>query len=258
VTVMMASVVLAAVLTVAPPVLVLERVEVALPNPDTARVTLVAQAASGLPSAGVVGQRLSLGAGVAIPLATSAQLTGDARTACVTFEVRLRDAPEAVLELDPAAVRVRWEALGADGRPLFAVAGILDAADRSRLVVAGEAVGDAYARLEDVKLTPGIGSLGVRALASLYNPFAFDLVIVRLEYHLAVGSQTLLAGKRPGVRLRAGQRSDVLLEQEVTLADVAGGVSAFLGGSPAQLDGAVVVRTPHGERTVPLHARSSR
>ena len=254
----MASVVIAAAVTAAPPVLVLERVEVALPNPDTARVTLVAQAASGLPPAGVAGQCLSLGDDVAIPLGPPVQLTADARTTCVTFEVRLRDVPEAVLELDPAAVRVRWEALGADGRPLWAIAGTLDAADRSRLVVAGGEVLEAYARLEDVKLTPGIGALGVRALLSLYNPFAFDLVIVRLEYRLAVGSQTLLAGQRPGVRLRASQRSDVLLEQEVTLAGVAGGVSALLGGSLAQLDGAAVVRTPHGERTLPLHAHSSR
>jgi hypothetical protein len=256
VTTALAWFVLVSAAVAAPPTLVLERAEVALPDADTARVTLMA--AGNVSVAGAVGQRLRLGADVAVPLAGAPQTAGDARSTRVTFEVRLHDVPETVLDLDPGAVPIRWDALGRDGRPVLTVAGALDAGDRSRLALPGEAVADAYARLADVKLTPGMDSFGVRALVSLYNPFAFDLVLTRLEYRLAVGDKTLLAGQRPGMRLRAGQRSDVLLEQELALADVAAGVSAFLAGSPAQLDGAAVVRTPRGERTLRFRALSHR
>jgi hypothetical protein len=50
----------------------------------------------------------------------------------------------------------------------------------------------------------------------------------------------------------------VLLDQDVPLADAAGGVAAFMKGEPALLEGAIALRTPRGDRPVPLHMSVAR
>jgi hypothetical protein len=230
----------------------LQRVSLALPDRDVVRVTLHAAAASGPVRAGLAGQRLRLG-DVAVPLETPADVTlADGETRA-DFDVKLRSVPEKVLALDQHRLPVLWEGLDARGALVLAVAGTVDLGDPGEVEVEATKVYDAYAHVSDLRITPSLAAVGVHALLSLYNPLGFDVVATGLEYRLAVGTQQVLAAKRPGFKLRAGQRSDVLIEQDVPLGDVAGGVAAFLRGEAAQFDGTLAVRTPDGERAIPLH-----
>lgn len=230
----------------------LQRIALAVPDRDVVRVTLHAAAASGPVRAGLAGQRLRLGE-VAVPLETSADVTLAGGETRVDFDVKLRSVPEAVLALDPHRMPVLWEGLDARGTPILAVGGTVDLGDPGEVELPLTKVYDAYAQVSDLRLTPSLSTVGVHALLSLYNPLGFDVVATGLEYKLAVGAQQVLAAKRPGFKLRAGQRSDVLIEQDVPLGDVAGGVAAFLRGEAAQLEGMLVIRTRDGERAIPLH-----
>jgi len=230
----------------------LQRIALALPDRDVVRVTLHAAAAAGPVRVGLAGQRLLLGDGP-VPLETPADVTLAGGETRVDFDVKLRSVPEKVLALDQHRMPVLWEGVDARGVPVLAVGGTVDLGDPGEVELAATKVYDAYAHISDGRVTPSLAAVGVHALLSLYNPLGFDVVATGLEYRLAVGAQQVLAAKRPGFKLRAGQRSDVLIEQDVPFGDVAGGVAAFLNGEAAQFDGSLVIRTPDGERVIPLH-----
>ncbi len=231
-----------------------QRITVAVPDPDLVRVTLHAPPSPGVRS-DLAGQRLRLGE-APVPIASPVDVTVGGGETRIDFDVSLRAVPETVLGLDPNRMRVLWEGLGAGGAPVLAVGGTVDLGDPGETELPLAGLYRAYARLSDLKLTPSLGALSVHALLSLYNPFGFDVVATGFEFRLTVGSQTMLSGKRPGFRLRAGRRSDVLIEQDVPLGDVAGGAAAFLRGEAAQLDGTLTVRTSQGERSIPLQLRA--
>jgi hypothetical protein len=188
----------------------------------------------------LAGQRLRLGE-APVPIASAVDVTVGGGETRIDFDVRLRAVPETVLGLDPNRMPVLWEGLGAGGAPVLVVGGTVDLGDPGETELPLAGLYRAYARLSDLKLTPSLGAVSVHALLSLYNPFGFDVVATSFEFRLTVGSQTMLSGKRPGFRLRAGRRSDVLIEQDVPLGDVAEGAAAFLRGEAAQLDGVIPV-----------------
>jgi len=236
------------------PPLAVQRISVAVPDPDRVQVTVHAARGPGV-RAGLAGQRLRLGA-VPVPLDSPVDVTVAGDETQIDFEVKLRTVPEAVLALDPNRMPVLWEGFGSGGAPVLAAGGTIDLGDPGEVELPLAGLYRAYARLSDVKLTPSLAAVSVHALLSLYNPFGFDVVATGLEYRLVVGSQSVLSAKRPGFRLRAGQRSDVLIEQDVPFGDVAGGAAAFLRGEPAVLEGTLTVRTPQGERAIPLQLRA--
>jgi hypothetical protein len=240
--------------TADPPPLPVQRISVAIPDPDRVQVTLHAAAAPHVGS-GMTGQRLLLG-GAPIPLDSPVDVTVANGETRIDFELKLRTVPEAVLALDPNRMPFRWEGLGAGGAPVLAAGGTVDLGDPGETELPLADLYRAYARLSDVKLTPSLVAVSVHALLSLYNPFGFEVVVTGLEYRLVVGSQTVLSATRPGFRLRSGQRSDVLVEQDVPFGDVAGGAAAFLRGEPAVLEGTLTMRTPQGERAIPLQLRA--
>jgi hypothetical protein len=236
------------------PPLAVQRITVTVPNPDRVQVTVHAARSHGVAS-GVTGQRLRLGE-VPVPIDSAVDVTVGGGETQIDFEVKLRAVPEAVLGLDPNRMPVLWEGLGAGGTPVLAVGGTIDLGDPGEVELPLVGLYRAYARLSDVKLTPSLAAVSVHALLSLYNPFGFEVVATGLEYRLVVGSQTVLSAQRPGFRLRACQRSDVLIEQDVPFGDVAGGAAAFLRGEPALLEGTLTVRTPQGDRAIPLQLRA--
>ena len=239
----------------APAPLRLERVTVALPSREVLRVTLTGPAPAGALAAGMSAQRLSL-AGVRIPLATPVDVTVEGGRTRADFDVRLADVPEGILALDPNRVPLLWEGLDRAGAPVLAVGGTVDLGDPGEVQLPLADLTRAYTSVSDFTVTPGLSAVSVHALVGLFNPFSFDVVATRVELAVVVGSQPVLEVRRPGFRLRAGKRSDVLVDQDVPLADAAGGVGAFLKGEPAVLDGTLVLRTPNGERAVPLHMRA--
>ncbi len=235
------------------PTVAIHRLAVAVPDRDDAQVEMTASTPAGGVPAGVVAQRLTA-AGIVIPLAGPARLsrTGDALT--VAFDLRLADVPEAVLALDPNRLPLRWEGLSRDGTALLAAEGKVDLGDPGEVALPVRRLYDLFTTLHDLALSPGIGQVGVHVLLGLYNPFSFDFVATHIEYHLTVGGTEVLAGERPGFRLKARQVSDVLIEQDVPMAGVAGGLMAAMQGQPASLTGSLTVRTPRGDRVIPLAA----
>jgi hypothetical protein len=238
----------------APPPVRLQRVSLAVANRDLLRVTLHGAAAPALGS-GLAAQRLRLG-GVEVPAAGPVDVTVGEGETRVDLEVKLREAPATILGLDPNRVPVLWEGLDAAGATQLAVGGTVDLGDSGEVDLPIADLYRAYARLTEVSVTPSLTSVSVRALLSLYNPFAFDVVATGIEYRLKVGDQDVLSGKQPGFRLHAGRSSDVRIEQDVPLADVVGGAAAFARGAPAQLEGTLVIRTPNGDRAIPLLLRA--
>jgi hypothetical protein len=230
----------------------LERVTVALPNREVLEVTLAAPAPAVKLTTGMSAQRLTLG-GVPIPLATPVDVTVAEGRTRADFDVRLADVPEGVLGLDPNRVPLLWEGLDSAGAPLLAIGATVDLGDPGEVQLPIAELYHAYATFTDFTFTPGLSAVNVHGLLGLFNPFSFDVVATRVELAVTVGTQRVLATRQPGFRLRAGQKSDVLVDQDVPLADAAGGVGAFLGGEPAVLEGTLVLRTPQGERAIPLH-----
>ena len=228
-------------------------VAVEVVSADVVRVTLRTPALPGGVPAGLAGQLLTLGEDVAVPLEAAADLAADGATARAAFDLKLRDVPERVLTLDPGRLRVRWEGLDAKGAALVALEGTIDLGDPGDTTLPLRKLYDTYARVDDLTVTPGLTAVSVHGLLSLYDPFGFDIAVTRLEYAIKVGKQTVLASQHTGFRLRAGQRGDVLIEEQVALADAAGAVASVLRGEPAVLDGTLVIRTASGDREIPLH-----
>ena len=236
-----------------PPTARLTKLVVELPSPEVARLTLRGTALPGGVPSGVTSQVVTVGSDVAIPVAGAPTLSGDPASTSASFDVRLRDIPERVLSLDSSRLDVRWEGLDAKGAAVAALAGTLDLGDPGATELPQRKLYDAYARLSQVEVTPGLTSVHVGASLSLLNPFGFDIPISRVLATLRVGGKAIVTVQRPAFRLRAGARSEVPIEQDVGLADVAGGMAGLLHGDPAALDGEIVIQTPQGEREVPLH-----
>ena len=236
-----------------PPTARLMKLAVELPSPEVARVTLRGAAFPGGVPGGVTGQMLTLGGDVAVPLDGAVTFGGDATSTSASFDIRLRSIPERVLALDPNELAVRWEGLDAKGVTVAALAGTLDLGDPGATELPLRKLYDAYAKLSQVEITPGLTSVHVRASLSLLNPLGFDIGITRVVATLRVGGKAVVTVQRPAFRLRAGGHSEVPLDQDVALADVAGGMAGLLRGDPAGVDGSVVIQTPQGDREVPLH-----
>ncbi len=241
----------------APAPLRLARVSLAVETRDVLRATLHAAAAPAPPASGLVSQRLTLG-GVRIPLAGAPDVTLGGGETRADLEIRLADDPDGVLALDPNRLPVAWEGVGRDGAVELAVAGTVDLGDPGETEVPVRDLYQAYVTLSDFAVTPGLAAVNVHGLLGLYNPFAFEVAATRIELKVTAGPHTVLAMQRGGFKLRPRQRGDVLIDQDVPLAEAAGGVAAFLGGQPALLEGAVVLRTPLGDRPVPLRMSVAR
>jgi len=165
--------------------------------------------------------------------------------------------PEAVLGVPIEVLPVRWEGRDARGEVVLSIMGELNPNDANRLALPVDKLMDSYAHLADVSVTPGLSEVVFRGLVSLYNPFAFDVVATRLTYRITVGTEEVMAGARPGFRLRAATASDVLIEQGAPLANVAAGVlGAVVGRQPVRLDGTIGIRGPQGDRAIPLRLRA--
>jgi len=227
---------------------------IAFPDRDTAVVKLVASPLAAVSSAEFTDSRLTVG-DVKVPVRGAVVVKGGTGEITVTIPVKLADVPEGVLDLPIDAVTVRWFGLER-GVPALVVSGILDIRDRALVSVREEDLRTHFASLGPVSITPGLSEVGVRLFLEVYNPFKFDLVATGLEYRLTVGERLLVDTRRAGFRLRAGQRSDVLLEETMALTDAVGGAAGLLGSQPASLAGTLVLRTPKGERRFPIYLAS--
>jgi hypothetical protein len=236
--------------TPAPP-LALQRIAVELVDADTVWLTLVgAKAPAALPAT-LVRQRLLAGT-TEVPLAASEPPSAEGGLTRVRIKVSLPQIPEAFLSLDPHRVPVRWEGLAADGKPTLVMEGTPDLGDPGEVDLPVRQIYDTYCRLDDLRVTPGFTGVALHALLNLYNPFSFDVVVTRVTYRVMVEGDEIMAGERPGLRLRASQRSDVLVEQEVGFGAVTGSLGALLRGVAPTLDATIVIRTPAGEHPIPL------
>ena len=246
----------ALVLTAAPvaPVteLRLRRAELGLPSADRAAVVLHGEGHG--PAPALAAQRFRLG-DTTVPVDGVPDLAMTPSTSTVRLAVDLARVPDGVLDLNPYAVPVHWEGLDAKGKPVLVLAGILNLADQGQVELPARQMVELYASLADYSATPQGLQVHVRVLLNLTNPFSFEITATGLRYRLRVGDTEILASSRPGFRLRPRGRSDVLIEQDVPLAQLAGGVAALLARQPATLDGVMSIRTPRGERHIPLELR---
>ncbi|MBZ5587110.1 MAG: hypothetical protein LAO05_00960 [Acidobacteriia bacterium] len=258
-----AGLLLAAAGVVAPPAvktaapLRLQGVTVAVRSRDVLHVTLRAPAPPGPPASGMNAQRLTLGA-AQIPLPEAVDVTIGGGESRADFDVRLADVPEDVLTVDPNRAPVAWEGVGPGGTAVLAMAGTLDFGDPGEVEVPIKDVYRAYVTFTDFTINPGLSAVNVHGLLGLYNPFGFEVAATKIELKVTAGTHTVIAMQRPGFKLRPRQRSDVLLDQDVPFADAAGGMAAFLKGEPAMVEGELVLRTPHGDRVIPLQLRAQR
>ncbi len=212
---------------------------------------------AGIPAA-LARQDLQLGAAT-IPVQDLPQVQAGNYESEVRLDVDLRTVPADILAVDLAAAPLRWRGMTADGAVAVTVGGAIGSLDRQRLQVPVRELYDLYVSVGPVDAVQLDGQAGVRALVSLYNPLGFDVVAKRLDYRLLVGGTEVVAGRRPGVRLRAGKASDVLVEERLPVAELAAGVMGLLSGKPpVSLTGTLVLETPRGERFVPLGAPPGR
>ncbi|MGE5236245.1 MAG: hypothetical protein ACM3O7_07860 [Acidobacteriota bacterium] len=231
----------------------IRHVGVELPTRAEAHVTLDADLPPGGLPTGIIDQRLSTGT-VAVPLASAVRVDATGGRAQVRFTIELAKVPEGVLALDPNRLPVRWVGLGASGRPLLVATATLDLGDRGEVDLPIRKLQQLYTEVGQLSVAPASDGVAVRALIGLFNPFSFDVVVTRVEATVTVDGQPVVQAKRPGFRLRGQQSSDVLIEQDVPLGQLAGGIASVMGGATAELTGFVGIRTPSGERLIPLQA----
>ncbi len=232
----------------------LQRVLVQVPEARRLKVTLFATPLSQGTSRAFTRARLLL-AGQDIPLATAGVATDQPGNTLIHFEVDLGAVPESALTLPAENLTVRWEGVSDGGRTVVTVAGTIDPGDRSQLILNQDDLHTLYARLDSPSVTPSGLMLTFRGLANILNPFSFDVVVKGLDYRVLVGGEEVMAAQRPGFRLRAGQRSDVLLEAEVSLASAALAAAALLRGAGVEVTGQLRLATPDGDRLVPVVLR---
>ncbi len=232
--------------------LTLQRVSVELPSLDRATIVLHA----GAPPSPVKGpfpvQKLHVGA-VEIPVAGPANIVTSQGAVAVRLDVLLRTVPEMVLALPIESIPVLWEGYTEGGLNKLAIEGKINPTDRGSVDVPLRTLYQNYSKIADVKVGTDGGKVIVRVLASLYNPFSFDLVATMLDYTVRAGEKEIVAGQRRGFRLRSQRWSDVLIEQEVAPGDAAAAaMAALLQPSSVQIEGRMVVRTPAGDRGLQL------
>ncbi len=232
----------------------LQRVELDLPTRDQAVLVLHGEGRGGPPPA-LRAQRLRI-ADLEIPIASAPDcaVTRTATRASVTVE--LSEVGEGILAVDSATVPVRWEGLDAKGRVAIALEGTIDLADSEQAALPTDKLHRHYARLADYGLVPEGMLVHVSVLLSVYNPFSFEVVATGLEYRLDVGGAKVLDSRRGGFRLRPGHTTDVLVEQTLPIVDLASGLAAVLARQPATLTGVLGIRTPKGDRGIPILLRS--
>lgn len=235
--------------------LTLQRAIVEIPDAGRLKVMLLASGGAERASRAFSRGRLLL-AGQDIPLVTPGVATDQPGNTVVHLEIDLAAVPESVLTLPAGPLTVRWEGVSDGGRTVVTVAGTLDPANRSHLTVAGDDVYKFYTRLENPEVTPTGPTLAFRGLASILNPFSFEVVVKGLDYRVTVGDSELMAAQRPGFKLRPRQRSDVLLEAEVPLASAAAAAAAVLRGAVVEVSGQLRLATPDGDRLLPIVLRS--
>jgi LEA14-like dessication related protein len=113
-----------------------------------------------------------------------------------------------------------------------------------------------FVRLVTLEVTEvSLFSSEARAVLAVRNPFSFPLTIASSRYRVSADGRVLGAGSTRGMILRPRQESTVLLPLEVehgALISAAGG--AVLSGEPvpARLAGALTIRLPRGDVSVPI------
>ena len=241
----------------APAPLRLQRVVLAAPTRDALHITLHAPALASPLVAGMAAQRLTLGA-AKVPLPGAVDVTATGGETRAEFDVALATVPETVMAVDPNRAPVLWEGLAAGGAVVLAIGGTVDLGDPGESELPVRELYRTFVTLTDFTVTPGLAAVNVHCLVGLYNPFSFEVAATRIALKVTAGDATVLAVERPGFRLRARQRSDVLVDQDVPFADAAAGAAAFLRGEAAEMRGGVTLRTPQGDRVVPLQMRVQR
>ncbi|HPS79058.1 MAG TPA: LEA type 2 family protein [Thermoanaerobaculaceae bacterium] len=242
---------------ISPVPLRLRQVEVDLPTPDQAVLVLEGEGCEPTRIPALKQQRLRIG-DVTVPVSSGIDARVVSSGSRVSVTIPLGGVGDGILSIDPYAVPVRWEGFDLKGRPALALAGAVNLADRAQVSLPIEKLYRGFARLVDYSVSPAGTRVEVKALVSLYNPFAFEVVVTGMEYRLAVGGEPVIASRRAGLRLRAGRHSDVLVEETVPLVDLAGGLTAFLAHKPATFTGVIGIRTPRGDRRIPLLLQAGR
>ena len=230
----------------------LQRVAVELPALDVAHVVLHAAVAPEAVRGPFPVQKLRLGS-VEVPLYVPARVLPSQGTTAVRIELRLRAVPDGVLGLPVDRVPVSWEGLTENGLERLVIEGTVNPTDPGSVAVPLRTLYDKFSRISDVRMYTEGGDVLVRVLASIHNPFSFDLTATMLDYKVRAGEKQIIAGQRRGFRLRGGRWSDVVIEQEVDPAmAAAGGLAALLSPSSVHIEGRMSVRTPNGDRTIDL------
>lgn len=253
----LAALIVTASSQMSPVPLCLRQVAVDLPTPDQAVVVLEGEGCEPTRLPALKQQRLRIGE-VTAPVTSGLDAKVGSSGSRVSMTVPLRGVGEGILSVDPYAVPVRWEGLDLAGRPALVLAGTVNLADRAQVTLPVEKLYRDFAKLVDFSVSPAGTRVEVKALVSLFNPFAFEVVVTGMDYHLAVGGEPVIASRRAGLRLRAGRHNDVLVEETVPLVDLAGGLAAFLAHKPATLTGVIGIRTPRGDRHIPLLLQAGR
>lgn len=236
----------------APVSLALHGLRAELIDRDTLRLVLFSEEIPEDLAARVSGQLLVVGT-VPLPTAPGPVVARDEGIGTVTLDVVVPSLPAAVLELPSDEVPIRWQGLDGRGRVVVDVRGKATLGEGGNAVAAESPAARDLARLADhaVRLR-GLG-LAVRVLIRLHNPMGFEVTVARLQYVVSVAGIPLVSGERPGFRLRPLKDGDVLIEAEVPLTDLAAGVAAaVLQRMPVRLDGVIWLRTPSGDRALPL------
>lgn len=237
-----------------PPTLALQRVVLDLPTRDEATLELHGEGRAGLAPV-LAAQRLRI-ARCEIPVASPPDFTATGTASRARLSVTLAGVGEEILAIDTSTVELRWEGLDPGGRVAVTLEGTIDLADGRQAVLPVEMLHRHYAHLADYGVDPEGMLVHVSALVAIYNPFSFEVVATGLEYRLEVGGAPILDSRRGGFRLRPRQTSDVLVEQAVPIVDLAAGFAALMARHPVTLQGVLAIRTPRGERGIPILLRS--
>jgi hypothetical protein len=226
----------------------LQWIGVELLSPEAVRVVLHGAPAPSAVAGKFLDDHLYLG-DVEIPLMSAGEVVQTDAETLIRQEVLLRAIPERVLTLPQDRLRVTWEGKRDNGNVRFTMAGSISPMDHTQVQVPLRQIYDTFARIADVSVSPSGSKIMLHVLLNLMNPLSFDLVATRIEYDLAVGDKQLIKGEQKGFRLRSGKWSDVLITQELTLGEAAAsGFAALLRRDTLKIDGAVILRTPQGDR----------
>lgn len=218
---------------------------------DTLRLVLATDAIPAQVADRVVGQLLVLGE-VPLPTAPALAIVHGDGTSAITLEVVVPAIPEDVLTLPLAEIPVRWQGLDREGRVVADVRGLATLGAAGNVTTEESPAARDLARLADHSVRLRGFSVAARLLIQLHNPMGFEVTVTRMEYLVSVGGVPLVAGERPGFRLRPQRDGDVLIEAEIPLTDLAAGVAgAVLQRLPVRLDAILWLRTPAGDRGVP-------